>query len=111
MPADDTPVAEIEYEVPDLEQANVSKQEKAKLSGYTLTGTAAGVTDKPFCHLHTHSQYSVLQATPNIKAMVAKAKSLNMSAVALTDIGNMYGAFKFVREAANQEIKPIVGCE
>lgn len=111
MPADDTPVAEIEYEVPDLEQANFSKQEKAKLSGYTLTGTAAGVTDKPFCHLHTHSQYSVLQATPNIKAMVAKAKSLNMSAVALTDIGNMYGAFKFVREAANQEIKPIVGCE
>src|SRR5690606_4944712 len=110
-PADDTLVADIEYEAADLEKANFAKQEKAKLSGYTLTGTTVEVTDKPFCHLHTHSQYSVLQATPNIKAMVSKAKSLNMPAVALTDIGNMYGAFKFVREAANQEIKPIVGCE
>ncbi|HLT72239.1 MAG TPA: DNA polymerase III subunit alpha, partial [Cyclobacteriaceae bacterium] len=110
-PADDTLVADIEYEAPDLEKANFAKQEKAKLSGYTLTGTTVEVTGKPFCHLHTHSQYSVLQATPNIKAMVSKAKSLNMPAVALTDIGNMYGAFKFVREAANQEIKPIVGCE
>src|SRR5690606_22266396 len=106
-----TLVADIEYEAPDLEKANFAKQEKAKLSGYTLTGTTVEVTGKPFCHLHTHSQYSVLQATPNIKAMVSKAKSLNMPAVALTDIGNMYGAFKFVREAANQEIKPIVGCE
>lgn len=111
MPADDTPLTDIEYEAPDLDEANFAKQEKAKLSGYTLKGTTVEVADKPFCHLHTHSQYSVLQATPNIKAMVSKAKSLNMPAVALTDIGNMYGAFKFVREAANQEIKPIVGCE
>lgn len=111
MPADDTPLANIVYEAPDLEIANFAKQEKAKRTDYTLTGTTAGVTDKPFCHLHTHSQYSVLQATPNIKAMVSKAKSLNMPAIALTDIGNMYGAFKFVREATNQEIKPIVGCE
>ena len=43
--------------------------------------------------------------------MVAKAKSLGMPAVAITDLGNMYGAFKFVREATNQEIKAIVGCE
>src|SRR5690606_39990513 len=43
--------------------------------------------------------------------MVAKAKSYGMPAVAITDIGNMYGAFKFVREAVNQDIKPIVGCE
>ena len=43
--------------------------------------------------------------------MVTKAKALGMPAVALTDLGNMYGAFKFVREALNHEIKPIVGCE
>ena len=67
--------------------------------------------DKPFVHLHAHSQFSVLQATPDIKTMVAKAKAMHMPAVALTDIGNMYGAFKFVREALNHEIKPIVGCE
>src|SRR5690606_2706081 len=46
-----------------------------------------------------------------IKSLVAKAKELGMQAIALTDIGNMYGVFKFVREAANHEIKPIVGCE
>src|SRR5690606_21403740 len=67
--------------------------------------------DKPFVHLHVHSQFSVLQATPDIKSLVAKAKALNMPAIALTDLGNMYGAFKFVREALNHEIKPIVGCE
>ena len=43
--------------------------------------------------------------------MVTKAKALGMPAVTLTDLGNMYGAFKFVREALNHEIKPIVGCE
>jgi DNA polymerase-3 subunit alpha len=43
--------------------------------------------------------------------MVAKAKALGMRALAITDLGNMYGAFKFVREALNHEIKPIVGCE
>ncbi len=62
-------------------------------------------------HLHAHSQFSVLQATPDIKSMVSKAKALNMPAIALTDLGNMYGAFKFVREAFNNDLKPIVGCE
>src|SRR5690606_3681750 len=69
------------------------------------------LSDSVFVHLHAHSQFSVLQATPDIKAMVSKAKALGMPAVALTDIGNMYGAFKFVREALNHGIKPIVGCE
>ncbi len=64
-----------------------------------------------FCHLHVHSHYSVLQATPDIKRLIKKAKEDNMSAVALTDLGNMYGAFKFVREALDNQIKPIVGCE
>lgn len=64
-----------------------------------------------FCHLHIHSRYSVLQATPDIKRLIKKAKEDNMPAVALTDLGNMYGAFKFVREALDNQVKPIVGCE
>lgn len=64
-----------------------------------------------FCHLHVHSHYSVLQATPDIKRLIKKAKEDNMPAVALTDLGNMYGAFKFVREALDNQVKPIVGCE
>jgi len=111
-PVDDTPPEEITYEAPNLEAANFSKREKKKQATYSLTGEAdTPVTDKPFVHLHAHSQYSVLQATPDVKSMVAKAKSLGMPALALTDLGNMYGAFKFVKEALAQEIKPIVGCE
>ena len=72
---------------------------------------AAQAIEEPFVHLHVHSQYSVLQAVPNIKGLIAKAKEYEMPAVALTDLGNMFGAFKFVREALNNEIKPIVGCE
>jgi DNA polymerase III subunit alpha len=110
-PFDATPPNEIEYEEPNLDIGNSSKREKKKEAAYSLDKGAAIVSDKPFVHLHAHSQFSVLQATPEIKAMVAKAKSLNMPAVSITDLGNMYGAFKFVREAINHEIKPIVGCE
>src|SRR5687768_8657759 len=110
-PFDSTPVEEIEYEEPNLESANFAKREKVKEAAYKLGEKDAVLTDKPFVHLHAHSQFSVLQATPEIKALVTKAKALGMPAVALTDLGNMYGAFKFVREALNHEIKPIVGCE
>jgi DNA polymerase-3 subunit alpha len=110
-PFDDTPFDAIVYEEPNLEAANFAKKEKKKDAAYSLKDEQAILTDKPFVHLHAHSQYSVLQATPDIKSMVAKAKALNMPAVALTDLGNMYGAFKFVREALNHELKPILGCE
>tara|TARA_R110000868_G_scaffold1211_2_gene9302 strand:+ start:19101 stop:23306 length:4206 start_codon:yes stop_codon:yes gene_type:complete len=67
--------------------------------------------DVVFTHLHCHSKYSVLQATAGVKELVAKAKKLGMPAVALTDKGNMYGAFAFVSAAHAEGIKPIVGCE
>jgi DNA polymerase III subunit alpha len=110
-PFDATPVEEIEYEEPNLEAANFSKKEKKKQESYSLTDTDAKAIEGTFCHLHVHSQFSVLQATPEIKALIDKAKTLGMPAVALTDLGNMYGAFKFVQEASNHGIKPIVGCE
>lgn len=110
-PLDDTPLADIEYEAPQLDDANFAKQEKSKSSGLGGDRMAAQAIEEPFVHLHVHSQYSVLQAVPNIKGLIAKAKEYEMPAVALTDLGNMFGAFKFVREALNNEIKPIVGCE
>ncbi|MDV3309153.1 MAG: DNA polymerase III subunit alpha [Cyclobacteriaceae bacterium] len=110
-PTDGAPLDEIVYEKPDLDVANFARREAVTASAHTSTQAAVDLSEKIFCHLHTHSQFSVLQATPDIKAMVSRAKELNMKAMALTDIGNMYGAFKFVREALNQEIKPIVGCE
>lgn len=110
-PFDATPLSEIEYEEPNLEAGNASKRERRKRTSYTSEGDSTGLTQKPFYHLHLHSQYSVLQATANVQSIVAKAKSYGMSAVALTDLGNLFGAFKFVSEALKHEMKPIVGCE
>jgi len=64
-----------------------------------------------FTHLHCHSQFSLLDGASSISGMMEKAKNDGMKAVALTDHGNMFGAFKFVAEASKFNIKPIVGCE
>lgn len=64
-----------------------------------------------FSHLHCHTQFSLLDGAANIAGMIAKAKADNMRAVALTDHGNMFGAFKFVAEAQKQGVIPVVGCE
>jgi len=64
-----------------------------------------------FSHLHVHSQYSLLDGAAPIADMMEKAKNDGMKAVALTDHGNMFGAFQFVAEAAKAGVTPIVGCE
>jgi DNA polymerase-3 subunit alpha len=64
-----------------------------------------------YCHLHCHTQYSLLDGAADIKKMMAKAKNDGQLGVALTDHGNMFGAFHFVTEAKKQGLKPIVGCE
>lgn len=76
-----------------------------------IISTNSSTDDLVFSHLHSHSSYSILQAKNDIPDIIAKAKKDNMPAVALTDTGNMYGAYKFVREAIKNEIKPILGCE
>ncbi|HAI75657.1 MAG TPA: DNA polymerase III subunit alpha [Microscillaceae bacterium] len=65
----------------------------------------------PFNHLHVHTQFSLLDGAASISALMKKAKADGMKAVALTDHGNMFGAFKFVAEAEKNGVKPIVGCE
>ncbi|MBP6540647.1 MAG: DNA polymerase III subunit alpha, partial [Saprospiraceae bacterium] len=64
-----------------------------------------------FCHLHSHTQYSLLDGASDIKTLMKKAKADGQAAVAITDHGNMFGVFKFVKEAHAQGIKPIIGCE
>ena len=66
---------------------------------------------KNFIHLHTHSHYSLLNALPQIKDLVKEVKNLGMSAVALTDAGNMYGAIDFYQACKKNEIKPIIGVD
>lgn len=64
-----------------------------------------------FIHLHTHSHFSLLNALPKIKDLVAAAKEDEMSALALTDNGNLYGAIPFYKECKSQGIKPIIGID
>jgi DNA polymerase III subunit alpha len=64
-----------------------------------------------FIHLHCHTQFSLLDGASDIGAMMDKAVRDGQKGVALTDHGNMFGAFKFVAEANKRGLKPIVGCE
>lgn len=92
----------------------------------------AQLEDTSFVHLHNHTQFSVLQSTSNVKALIDKAAEYNMPAVALTDTGNMMAAFHFEKfitqhnksiqaqriaaeekgeKFTKKEITPIIGCE
>ena len=64
-----------------------------------------------FTHLHTHTQYSLLDGAIKIPQLIKKAKSYGMKSIAITDHGNMYGAIEFYQEALKHGIKPIIGCE
>ena len=64
-----------------------------------------------FVHLHVHSDYSLLDSCCKLDQLVAKAKRLNMPALALTDHGNMFGALNFEKLCHVNGINPIVGCE
>ncbi len=64
-----------------------------------------------FSHLHVHTQFSLLDGAADISRLFKKAAADGMKAMAITDHGNMFGAFKFVAEAGKHGVKPIVGCE
>ncbi|HIT78343.1 MAG TPA: DNA polymerase III subunit alpha [Candidatus Limihabitans stercoravium] len=69
------------------------------------------MADKPFVHLHLHTQYSLLDGATKLPELLEKCKELNMPAVAVTDHGNMYCAWKFYNMFAGSGVKPIIGCE
>lgn len=64
-----------------------------------------------FTHLHVHTGYSLLDGSCKIKEIISRAKELNMTSLAITDHGVMYGVIDFYKEAKAQGIKPILGCE
>ncbi len=64
-----------------------------------------------FVHLHTHSEYSLLDGCCRIEQLIDRVKESGQKAIALTDHGVMYGAVEFYKAAVKKGIKPIIGCE
>ncbi|MBR0060897.1 MAG: PHP domain-containing protein, partial [Selenomonadaceae bacterium] len=62
-------------------------------------------------HLHVHTEYSLLDGAARINDLLDAAKNFGMSALAITDHGNMYGVIDFYKAAIKRGIKPIIGCE
>ena len=104
----------------DLKKASAALVEDVQIPMPPSSQSEQAVSSTPFAHLHTFSQFSVLQSTIRVKELAEKAAELHMPAVALTDMGNLMGAFHFVKsvkevnaklkEAGNSPpLKPIVG--
>ena len=64
-----------------------------------------------FVHLHLHSEYSLLDGGNKLDALLDRVKDLGMDAVAVTDHGNLFGAFEFYTKAKSAGVKPILGIE
>lgn len=64
-----------------------------------------------FVHLHVHTEYSLLDGSAKISKLIKKAREHNMSALAITDHGSMYGVIEFYKKCKENNIKPIIGCE
>ena len=105
----------IRKEIEEATQTETISSEEIKENIATLEETA-------FSHLHNHSQFSILQSTSSTQDLVQAAIKNEMPAVALTDSGNMMGAFHFTKavnsynaglpeEEKHKELKAIVGCE
>src|SRR5487761_1134055 len=66
---------------------------------------------EPFVHLHTHTEFSLLDGAARIPELVATARDHGQPAIAITDHGALYGAVKFYTAARDAGVKPIIGCE
>ncbi|NRT78786.1 DNA polymerase III subunit alpha [Clostridium beijerinckii] len=67
--------------------------------------------EKQFCHLHLHTEYSLLDGSGKIGKLMKKAKELGMKSIAITDHGVLYGLVDFYKAAKENDMKPILGCE
>ena len=67
--------------------------------------------DKNFVHLHVHTEYSMLDGAARIEELVNEVAKQNSPAIAITDHGNLFGAFEFYKKARQAGVKPIIGIE
>jgi DNA polymerase-3 subunit alpha len=105
-----------------IQKAMDAASDTQELTSEERKENIATLEELPYAHLHNHSQFSILQSTSSTMDLVNAAVADNQPAVALTDSGNMMGAFHFVRavnsynqglseEEKEKELKAIVGCE
>ena len=71
---------------------------------------ATGSQDS-FVHLHVHTEYSMLDGAARLEALAARTAELGMPAIAMTDHGNVFGAYEFYKKATAHGVKPIIGIE
>ncbi len=110
------------------EDEEILKTNTESIESTDSTLSKSEIAQLNFSHLHNHSQFSILQSTSDINSLVKAAVSNKMNGIALTDTGNMMGAFHFVKavnshnkevqkrkeedpENSETELKAIVGCE
>jgi DNA polymerase III subunit alpha len=74
-------------------------------------GSPARGSDGSFVHLHVHTEYSMLDGAARLKDLFAECEKSQMPAIAMTDHGNVYGAYDFWAKARAAGIKPIIGTE
>ncbi|MBA2716946.1 MAG: DNA polymerase III subunit alpha, partial [Propionibacteriales bacterium] len=73
--------------------------------------STVGSSESSFVHLHVHTEYSMLDGAARIGQLFDEAASLGMPALAITDHGNLFGAYEFYRAAKARDINPIIGIE
>jgi DNA polymerase-3 subunit alpha len=69
------------------------------------------VTKPPFTHLHVHTQYSLLDGAARLKDMFNACQEMGMTHIAMTDHGNLHGAYDFFQQATGAGVTPIIGIE
>ncbi len=83
----------------------------ASAGGVSSKSGASSKTTDGFVHLHVHTEYSMLDGAARLKDLFAECEKSGMSAIAITDHGNVYGAYDFWTKARAAGIKPIIGIE
>ncbi|MCX6397805.1 MAG: DNA polymerase III subunit alpha [Propionibacteriales bacterium] len=71
----------------------------------------ANGSDDNFVHLHVHTEYSMLDGAARLQKMAERTAELGMPAIAMTDHGNVFGAYEFYKKARDAGVKPIIGIE
>lgn len=69
------------------------------------------MSDRPFVHLHNHTDYSLLDGACEIGQMMKIVAEQKMPAIAMTDHGNLFGAVEFYNKAKEYNVRPVIGCE